>query len=371
MPDPTVRARHVGYTAAGVPVARRMYNTRCLDDPPEFPGVRQVGYTASGLPVKAWAWECCDAFCTDAEEAADQCRVRTDCVPTGIPRRLMAYMTEVQNCPNARNKKTVLEYQDGDPLSPLYQTWYGEIEMRGGTAQLVFTCAAGPSFSLNIGGCQSSAGPAAVTVGCTDPLSVDFNQFLLDDCCDCQLESTGNPLARNADTDIPAEVNVTVVGGCRKTVFARHVGYLPGGTPVVAREVPCPWQTRDETESCNDMRCGLYYSITPVSGCECMEMAEDYLNYRGTQWIDDGGGWGCPGGVRTVAVSCEDLESGQLRLTVNIVCGVTASGSGFVDIDPADLQDLDVDVLVGLGDPDPESGECCTGTVLVRLWRPQ
>lgn len=370
MPDPTVFAEHVGYTAAGVPVVRRLYSVQCLDGLPTYLNAEQVAFTDLGVPRSAWAWECCDAFCTDAEELAGTCRVRTDCQPTGIPRRLMAYLTDVTTCFTARNKRTVLEYD------AINGWWYGEIAMRGGTLEITFSCGPGPTFTISLGGCQANPTPGSQTTVCTDPLRVDFNNIILDDCCDCQLEGSPNPLSNNSNTDVPAEVNLTVVGDCRKTVFAEHVGYLDDGTPVVAIPVPCPWADADETQVCDDMRCGLYYSITNVSGCACMEVAEDYLVYRdsaGGKWIDDSGSWGCSGGVKTVEATCSPTpgQPGMLRITVTIVCGASAGGSGFTDIPAEDLEDLDVTVRVNLtNSSDPPDGECCTGSVDVRLLRP-
>ena len=371
MPDPTVRARPFTYTAAGMPIMRRVYSVACLDAVPEFLGARHITYTdPAGLPIKAWAWECCDAFCTDEEEANETCRVRTDCQTGGLPRRLMAYLTDVHSCFSARNKRTILEYQDSDPMDPLYETWYGEVELRGGTLEIIFNCESGPSYNLNIGGCQADASVGAVTVGCTDPLLVTFGPIQLDDCCDCHKEGTPNPLARDSDTDETAEINIVVVGDCRKTAFARAVTYLADGTPVVAIDKPCAWNAPDETQECGDMVCGILAGIDNVSGCECLEMTDGtiWLNYRVGQWVDESGGWGCPGGVQTVTVTCTDLENGQLRIGVTIVCGVTAGGFGFTDIDPADLEDLDANVTVGI-DNSSDPSECCSGTVTVRVYR--
>lgn len=365
MADPTVRAEHAAYTTGGDPIVRRIFDVQCLSSLPEFIGSQHVGFTAGGLPIGAWAWECCDAFCTDAEELAGTCRVRTDCQPGGIPRRLMAYLTEVNTCFTARNKRTILEYVD-DPGNPLDGTWYGEVELRGGTLEIVFTCIAGPTYTLSLGGCQA-ASPGATTISCTDPLNVSFNNIFLDDCCDCHQEGTPNPLARLSDTDEAAEINITVVGDCRKTIFAEHVGYLDDGTPVVAYANPCAWAAPDHTATCNDMKCGLLYDITPVSGCACMEMSQGNLDYRLGEWVDDGGDWGCSGGVKTVTVTCTDNGDGTLRIGVTIVCGVTAGGFGFTNIQAEDLEDIDVTISVGISTTD---SECCSGTVDVRIYRP-
>jgi hypothetical protein len=64
------RGRHVGYTAAGIPVVRH-------------PGGRQVGYTSAGIPIHAYAWQCCDKFCTDEEVSGGTCYVEADCWPFG------------------------------------------------------------------------------------------------------------------------------------------------------------------------------------------------------------------------------------------------------------------------------------------------
>ena len=371
MPDPTNLARHVGYTSAGIPIVRRLNSAQCLDALPEFTGARHVGYTTSADPIAAWAWECCDVFCTDAEESGGTCHVETGCytggaVP-GIARRVKVFLTDVDTCATARGKWAVLEYDGG------LGYWVGSVELRGGTLNLIFQCNAGANdsptkFDLLGSGCQTFA----LTAGyqCADPLAIDFGQALLDDCCDCQLEGTANPLARTADTDVSAEVNFYLVGNCRKTVFARHVGYDDSGTPTVARANPCVWAEGEDTEACADMVCGVYFDITDVAGCACLEVTEDSLFYRTTQWVNDGAAWSCPGGVTTISVSCAAAPTpGQLRITADITCGVTAGGSGFADIDAADLEDLDVTIGVGI-DNSSDPSECCSGSVNVRVYRP-
>src|SRR5688500_16869251 len=94
-------ARHTGYViptggTVPVPVVTELDHLQCLTTPPEFPHLRLVDYKATGEPVLAEGWECCDAICTDAEEAADACFVEADAWPLGpgpgIMRRVRAYV---------------------------------------------------------------------------------------------------------------------------------------------------------------------------------------------------------------------------------------------------------------------------------------
>ena len=143
-----VRARHVGYTPAGVPIVRNLPDVTCLPLP-EFLAFRHAGYTAAGLPLAAYAWACCDAYCTDEEVSGETCYVEAECWPfgpgPGIARRLTIYMVEVTNCVSGRRKKAVLEYDD-DPTSP---AWVGEIELRDKTIELRFTCNPVPDPDAN------------------------------------------------------------------------------------------------------------------------------------------------------------------------------------------------------------------------------
>ncbi len=357
MPEPTVRARHVGYKADGMPLVRRLPNVQCLPGP-EFLGARHIGYTPA-VPLLAWAWECCDAVCPDSEE---ECYVQEECftsgITPGISRRLVAYLTDVVTCHTARNKKVVLEYDE------VNEWWYGEVMLRGGTLEITFNCGVGDDddpgkFSLILSGCHSDNYLAGYV--CADPLRVDFNNIEMPTCCDC-------PTVGFPSTDTVPTVNIHILGNCRKTVFARHVGYTAAGMPIVARERPCDWAVTDETEACLDMTCPIEAEIDTTGDCDCMDGIYP-MDYASGQWINEQGFAGCLGATGSIAAECTDIGGGMLRMTVTITCGVTSGGSGFLDFPAEDLEDLDITVDVTV-DNSTDPSECCAGVVPVRLYRP-
>jgi hypothetical protein len=373
----TIRAEHVGYTAGGTPIVRRLTDAQCLATDPDPLGMEHVGYgTVDDSPLAAWAWTCCDAVCTDEQELAGTCYVEATCWPhgpgPGLPRQLEVYLFDVDTCWTARNKRATLFYSD------VNGRWEGSVELRGGTLDLILTCNEGldwddpGKFSLAWSGCNTGGQTAGAS--CQDPLVINFPQVTLDDCCDCQLEGTSDPRSpAGSETDVPAEVEFYVVGNCRKTFFAEHVGYLADGTPVVARSRACPWTQTEDGYTCANMRCGIFAELTPVgAGVEACVAGDFLLSFDST--LGTAGEWealnepaACGGNF--VRAWCEADAPGFVEIHVHISCGVTNDGFGSAVIAAIDLEDLDLEIDVELVDPSDPSPPCGTGTVRVRLFR--
>lgn len=394
--DQVQRARHIGYTAAGLPVVRPLPDVACRDAPPGRLGAQHVRYgQTTGLPVYAWAWECCDIHCTDAEEEAGLCYVEADCFPygpgPGIQRWVRLYAVEVQNCLTVRNRYADLEYDSADGK------WHGTMfGLRGGDLVLTWECIAippppppeppyPPIFRLTWSGCDS--GMMEIDASCLDPLVVAYPQATFPGCCDCATD--GFPV-----TDVAPEISFWLVTNCYKQVVARHVGYTgdggagsatsssssrsalppaPAGLPIVARNRVCQWNVSERVDGCANMTCPVVATITAGGPCACMN--GDYGMSYSTgvdglgQWLNDGN-LGCSGGVERLAMTCHDLESGMVELDFEILCGMTGIGSATVVIDPNDLEDLDVTFSIPFSDADPEFAECCASdTISVRVMR--
>jgi hypothetical protein len=356
-----VRARHFGYTAALVPRVVRLPSAGCADALPEFLAGRHSAFGAlTGRAQVGFGWACCDVF--------DNEYVRADCFPygpgPGITRRVTLAAFDVSACWSARPyRRVVLTYDDADGK------WKGFIDLRGGRLNLAWECVPDPdpdpvlgprpTFRLSWSGCDTGSDEA--TPGCLDPLSVAYVQHEFPHCCDC---NQGDP---GPVTDAPADLQFAVLANCRHVVFGRHVSYA-GGTPVVAKDRKCAWDQVD-CYQCGNMTCPLVAELTGSGAPDCAVGQVVPLDFQG-------GGWA--GGFGTVfTVSCANVPGGcagpnptpHVRLTVNIVCGATNSGTAAVVIPAPDLEDLDVTIDVPMSDPFPNPGTCCRGVIRVRLMR--
>jgi hypothetical protein len=363
MPDPTIWGQLTGYTGAGKELYHELKGVLCLPGP-EFVGAAAVGYTVPGLDLLAWAWECCDGICPDSEE---DCYVEEDCFTGGISKRLAFRLVDFHTCFTARGKKGLLEWNGSD--------WYGEVEMRGGTLGITFSCEAGADsdpakFKLTFGrvpatpdsGCAGGSVSAGYT--CADPLIVAFDQIAMPICCDCP-ESPASPY-----TEETARVTIIVTGNCRNTVLGTLISYTPGGKELYGYPEPCDYRQPAETQDCGDMLCGIMAEVDTTGDCDCFNGVYP-VNYLigPNQWVNEAPGWSCLGGVASLAVVCTDLGNDNLRITVNVVCGVTAGGTGFADIPAGDLEDLEVIENVSI-DNSADPSECCSGSVPFRIYRP-
>ena len=123
------------------------------------------------------------------------------------------------------------------------------------------------------------------------------------------------------------------------------------------------------------MRCGIVAEVSADGDCACMDGGVYDLTYTelGGSWSYTAAPAEC--GVIAMAVTCVDLENGLHRLTVTLSCDEYNTGTGFVDVTPDELEDLDVEVPVTMtwaGSPPDvdEEPHCCTGSITVRLIRP-
>jgi hypothetical protein len=384
LPTKIERARHVGYTAGGTPLVRRLPNLACAPPEPDQPlALRHVGYFG-GIPLAAYAWECCDALCTDAEEEAGDCYKQTDCWPygpgPGITKRVAAYFFDVADCWSARRQNCVphfLEYDPGDGK------WHGSIGLRGGTLDLTFECLDAGTLRLTWSGCGDAGGHVDVVPSCNDPLAAAFQISYPQSCCDCW--QTADPdRALHGGTDTPPEVTVWVVANCRRVRFARHVGYTADRVPIVARENPCAWN-QDDCYQCANMQCPLVAEISAVDGaCACMEGVY-FLTHGDGHWVGSPR-LPIPPGMCIAGtlfqLNCTDLGTavppdldptwcrscGYVRLSLAIVCGVdNVFTFGDVVIPACDLENLDV-TFDGSGTFVTDD-TCCAGRITVRVMR--
>lgn len=355
------RARHESYDYAGRPVVRVLDDVTCADSLPDFLGLRHVGYTAGGYPVEAYAWVCCDAFCTPAELNSADCYKQPLLWPLGpgpgITKRVAVYVFDVSSCLSAVGARAVLTYDAGDGK------WHGSVSFRGGTLNLVFEVTAAPTgdpakFTLTYSGCGSSpnwdSGTLTAGYSCSDPLYINFGQANFPFCCTC-------PGSGSTTTDTPAALNFYVAANCRAPRLGRHVHYGRDGSPQVVVPRSCPWDLTDPV-GCAVMTCPVVFSVTNVSDCACL--AGDWpASYTGGAWEALAVG-GCVG-TASIDMTCSDAgEDAQHRslvtLAVNVVCGAATTGSGSVTLLAADLDDLDETVTIDLVTPTAPTCTDCT-----------
>lgn len=350
------RARHFGYDWAGRPIVRILPDVACADNIPEFLGTRHFSYGLSGLPFEAYAWECCDAICSQAEIDSNDCYKLPLLWPLGpgpgITKRVVVYLSDVNSCFSSIGKKAVLTYSVVD------DKWHGSVSLRGCTLTLTFSVNPGlpgdpGKFTLEYdGGTPSDQGSLSVGYFCSDPLTINFGQATLPLCCTCPASGTGT-------TDTPAEVAFYAVANCRHPRFGRH-SYYDNGIPVVVKSRNCLWDQVDPT-GCGIITCPLSAAITDVSGCACLEGTYT-LDYLAGAW-EYASGYPCTGSPGQMTVSCTDAgvdSQGRklVQLSVDIVCGAAAGGSGSKIILASEMEDLDETVQVTITRPSSSCTDC-------------
>lgn len=346
------KARHADYRPDGTPVYALMPSIACLDSFPEFPYAQHIHYTLGALPLYATPYQCCDAVCPDdptgqpCYDGHADCKVKLDCYPGGITRRIDIYLTNVDTCHSAAGKRATLCYDDG------LGYWTGAVGLRGGSLNLTFRCNPGDpgdpgKFSLD-GYCGSpgiEVFSLSAGYSCSNPLVIAFGQVQLPICCDCPISAPPGPPI----TDAAAEVAFYAVANCHNYVWAQHVDYKSDGTPIFSTDKPCVWDP-GPAATCF-MKCGVIATITDIStgthDCTCMDGTYDLDYTTGAEW-DYAGGFSCPGGSPgEIHMSCVyiGLVDGvpTIRLCLFVLCGVDGfGGSACVDIPAEDLEDLDV-----------------------------
>lgn len=336
------------------PLVAPLRGDHCKNDLLELPGGRHFTYTSGGIPVIAVPIQCCDALSAIREEDT--------CWSGGITDYTIARLFNVNNCRAAWNKKVELNYVD-DPPSSGY--WYGEAEVRSGqTLGLKFWCDSYEAedsvnkFVLGYTGCASGVNRAGYD--CSDPLRINFGQFTASGCCEC------------TNTSEDPQINVYLEANCPETVFARHTYYTSGGTPVFHQPTSCH-QYGGETGGCSQMACGITVIISDVTDCTCLAGTYSF-NWDVNNWINMAVG-SCTGTAQ-VTITCTNLTdpttgqlTGYVRLFAFLVCGATDTGSGYVDVDYNELEDLDATISMTVFDPFEDPPPCCNGDITLRLIR--
>lgn len=338
------------------PVFAPLQGDYCKQDPIEIPAARHFTYTSGGIPVVAVPIQCCDAI--------GDMQVDDSCWSGGITDHVIARLFNVNNCRSAWNKKIELLWVD-DPPSSGY--WAGNSDIQSGqNLSFKFWCDSyeadnSPSkFVLGYQGCASGI----VTAGydCGNPLRINFGQFTASGCCDCSYTSED------------AQINVYLEANCPETVFARHGGYTSGDIPVFYQPTACH-QYGGDTGGCAQMSCAITATITSITGCSCLEgtYTLPYGGYLPGGWGYDNVGSCTSFGILTV--TCTNLTdpngfpTGYVRLFAFFLCGVTDTGSGYVDVTYDELEDLDATIEMDIFDPVEDPPPCCNGTISIRLMR--
>jgi len=215
---PNVIGRHKGYTSGGKPIVSVLEFDKCVNNLTGFgdaahPGARVIGWApSSGLPLLANPWTCCDAI--------SNTRVETSCwnlvgLTPGITDVMYAYITSLDSCLSATTQRQKLTYSAG--------AWTGTLSLKGGSLNFSITCNPDVAwddsgkFVLTYSGCDplpSGTGTNnSETITCVDPLTINFGNINIPDCCDCPV----------AHTNTLAGINIYVAANCRMVTEARHM----------------------------------------------------------------------------------------------------------------------------------------------------
>lgn len=381
-----ILARHVGFSADGIPLVAEYVSPVCFGVPaPPIFGLRHFRFTTAGIPVLAYAMRYCTIY--------DDCPKvdPSPWFPEGIQQTLRGYTYEHLNCRTARDKTFDLIYcnefgytgtgtgtcdweacEDWDipgtgtcPISCNIEgqgKWIGSITLRGGTLDLEL-CMIDPgdpfalpfpilpTFQLKFRGCDHgcvTAGDAA-GIDCIDPLVMRFEQVSLPRCCDCHPDFTTEP----------AEISFRIVGNCYPITVGRHIDFTSSGIPIISVENI----GGDIAQACCSPECGLVATITDNTdgtgdNCTILEGTYDLIFGDG---VAGAGVWstaisgpgiltvGCGpiyGATGTGSGTGDNELSGYAYLSVNIQCGVTASGSGSAIILCSEMENLDETIEV-------------------------
>lgn len=361
--------RHVGYTQVDidgelttVPQIEELPFGTCGVDRGTIGG-RHVSYTPydpdliipMGAPIIATPLDCCESI--SKEDPQTECFLG---LGTAYD-RMVAMTLDIENCYEAQRQRVTFIFNGGTwppfiinpactPLNyPGAGYWIGGMDLRGGHVVLIISCEPGvfpdyiPNFRLSWTGCDE--GCIDVLPQCLEPLLINFANITMSNCCGCP------------DSTASGTLNAYVSSGCKQTVFARHVGYMVNGTPIVAKTSSCLYSA-DPAESCTLAQCGLIATIEGSGDCSCMN-GSYVLDWSLTRWESITTLCGYPA---TIHIDCTDLGEIDgiyyVQLDLSIVCGADTTGSGSVIIEALDLVNLDVtfeDVPIS----GPDSG--CTG----------
>jgi hypothetical protein len=240
--DSVWRARHHSYTAAGIPVLRKLDTESCRDFPIEFPESRHVEYTAAGVAKVAMGlYPCCRG--TDSTDM-----VPSDCYPGGLSASFQAFVQTSGGCVVDGDGWVTFTHGGGG--------WTATVEFVDGVSplELTFSCDPLAAFDsrwiMTWGGC-STYGDLLGSAQCSSPLTINWMLAPGLDCC----------------PGCDGVVTIIATINCVPLVFGRHVGYTAGNIPIMGLTNPCPTLESTVELACCSGRRVSDTLLMAISGC--------------------------------------------------------------------------------------------------------